>query len=531
MFRTVNGNPADLNPLFISSTYEFYLAGALFEGLFSFNKEFEWFPLDHIVEHFEESADHLVWTIRLQPGLTWQDGHPWTAEDVCFSWREILDERVPCPSVRSGTDEIVDCKVLDERTLTLHHKQALPTNKWNALFPIIPKHLYNKDKQANPDLKSGPYYEQLNRNPVGNGPWKFVRWVENNLIELERWEDYPGPKPNFKRKIFRIIPDPNIQLLSFTKGDIDEFRMSAKQFATQTGPDSDFAKLGYKVLNPEWSYSYIGWNQDGSNPFFNDVRVRRAMTHACNIPRMIRDLAYNLYQPSYGVFHPDAPMFNPNITRLDYDLDEAERLLDEAGWMIDEEREGWRYKQIDGKPVRFEFTLLLPQGAAISRDVAAIFQEDLKSIGVKMDTQIMEWATFQERTRKHEFHASMAAWGTGVDPDTMWNLWRSDQYDKEGRFGRNYGGFSNARVDELFELGRHEFDHAKRMSYYREMSKIIYDEQPYTWMWNRGTFWAVHKRLRGLATSPRGIFNFTPSEEAWWVPAGQAKAPVGEAAN
>ena len=255
------------------------------------------------------------------------------------------------------------------------------------------------------------------------------------------------------------------------------------------------------------------------------------MTHACNIPRMIRDLAYNLYTPSYGIFHPDAPWFNPNIQRFEYNMDEAERLLDEAGWRTDEEREGWRYKEIDGKPVRFEFILLIPQGARISVDVAAILQEDLKSIGIKMETQIMEWAAFSESTRKHEFHASMAAWGTGVDPDTLWNLWRSDQWDKEGRFGRNYGGFKNERVDELFELARHEFDVPTRVTYYQEMSKLIYDEQPYTWMWNRGTFWAVQQRFQGLTTSPRGIFNFSPSEEAWWVATGNAKFPVAEAAH
>ena len=82
--------------------------------------------------------------------------------------------------------------------------------------------------------------------------------------------------------------------------------------------------------------------------------------------------------------------------------------------------------------------------------MSALFQQDLKSIGVSMKTQTIEWASFMQKTRKHEFQASMAGWGTGVDPDLGWNLWRTEEYED----GRNYGGYSNARVDELFARGR-----------------------------------------------------------------------------
>lgn len=526
LVRNVEGNPSNLNPLFMSSTFEFYFADALFTGLFSFDEKLAWRVNEEFVEKFEESSDHLSYTVTMKPDLTWHDGHPFTAEDVCYSWKQILDDNVPCPAVKPGTEEIADCQVLDPRTVKLVHKSALPTNCWNATFPVIPKHLYEKDKAKNADLKTGDYYEKLNRAPVGNGPWKFVEWITNDKIVLERWDDYKGKKPHFKRMVFRIIPDANTQFLTFNKEEIDEFKMEAKQFATQSLEGSDFAKVGVKFKNPQWAYQYMGWNMDGSNPFFSDLKVRQAMAHACDIPRVNRDLNYNLTVPSYGVFAQDHPSFNPDVKILEFDPDKASRLLDEAGWKQDAARDGWRYKTIDGAPVKFEFTLLVPQGAAILRDTAAIFQEDLKSIGIQMETQILEWATFQERVRKHEFQASIAAWGTGTDPDTMWNLWRSDQYVKDGTTGRNYGGYKNARVDELFELGRKEFDPEKRKGLYREMQKLIYDDQPYLFLWSRPTLWAVNKRLHGIVGSPRGIFNFDPSFMAWWVKAGQQKYPA-----
>lgn len=526
LYRTLEGNPANLNPIFISSTFEFYFADLLFTGLFEFDGKMQWRVNEDVVEHFEEAPDHLSYTVKMKPGLTWQDGQPFNAEDVRFSWQQILDDKVPCPAVRSGTDEIVDVQVLDPLTLKMVHKAALATNKWNAGFPIIPKHLYEKDKAKNPDLKTGDYYEKLNRAPIGNGAYKFVEWLANDKIVVERWDGFKGKPGHFKRMVFRIIPDNNVQLLTFSKGEVDEHRMTPKQFATQSGPDSDFAKVGWKALGTQWDLAYICWNMDGSNPFFGDLRVRKAMTAACNTPRMIRELAYNLYTQAYGVFHPDSWMFNPEIKLIPFDLDKAAALLDEAGWKVDESKEGWRYKDVDGKPVRFEFTMLLPQGIEISRDLSAIFQEDLQSIGVKMNTQTLEWAALSERVRKHEFQSSVAAWGTGTDPDTSRNIWLSTEYDPTGTNGRNYGKFQNARVDELYELGRKEFDQAKRKVYYQEIQKIIYDEQPYTFLWNRGTFWAFNKRIRGVTTSPRGVFNFTPAEMAWWVKKSEQKYPA-----
>ncbi len=524
LYRNISGNPGSLNPLFGSSTYEFYLTGVMFEGLFTFDADMQWQVNHNVVADFKESDDHLEYIVKMKPGLTWHDGHPYTAEDVVFSWENILDTRVPCPAVRTGTDKVVKVEALDSLTVRMVHETALPTNKWNAQFPIVPKHLYEVDKANNPDLKSGEYYTKLNRNPIGNGPYRFVEWKNDDKIVFERWDDYYGPKMAYKRHIFRIIPNPNILMFAFQKGDVDEFRMNPQQFATQALVGSDFDKAGgVKVWSPQWAYSYIGWNQDGSNPFFNEKKVRRAMTMACDIDRMRRLLTYDLYEPCLGMFHPDSWMFNPSVQRIPYDLDASADLLDEAGWKTDDEKEGWRYKEVDGRPVRFEFTMIIPQGSSLGAKIATIFQENLQSIGVKMNTQTIEWATFMERTRKHEFQASTAAWGTGTDPDSGWNLWHSEQCDPEGKSGRNYGCFKNARVDELFELGRHEFDAEKRASYYQEIHAIVYEEQPYTFLFNRGTFWGLHERIQGVTASPRGIFNFNPAEQAWWTPAGRAK--------
>ena len=137
--------------------------------------------------------------------------------------------------------------------------------------------------------------------------------------------------------------------------------------------------------------------------------------------------------------------------------------------------------------------------------------------------QQLEWATWNERARKHEFQAITAAWGTGVDPDLSYNLWHSSQYDKSGKSGRNYGGYKNARVDELYEQGRVEFDREKRAALYGEVHRLIYDDQPYTFLYNRPVLWALHGRIQGVSTGPRGVFGSDPSILGWWVKPGAGK--------
>lgn len=514
LYLNLDGSPQNLNPIFASSTYEFMVLDMLFESPFTFDGAMQWKLNGHWVESYEEADDHLSATLKIKQNLKWHDGTPLTAHDIAYSWKTILDDRVPCPAVKTGTDQVADCVAVDDYTVKYVHKAAVATAKWNVLFPVIPKHLHEREQEEYPDLKTGDYYSQLNRMPVGNGPYRIAEWIANDRIILERWEDYPGPKPHYARIVYRLIPDQNAQLLSFEKGNLDCVLLSGEQFVNQTRNER-FEEIGVKMLKPEWAFGYIGWNMDGSNPFFDDQRVRIAMTRALNMPLILDRVFYNLYEQALGIYHPDSWMHNPDIEPYTFDLEASKALLDEAGWLTDPQ-DGWRYKEIDGNRAKFEFTMTLPQGSPYGPKIANYFQEDLRGIGVDMKTRTIEWATFMEMTRKHEFQAYMAGWGTGTDPDTGWNLWRSDEYED----GRNYVGYSNARVDELFEMGRREFDFGKRKAIYQEIHKIIYEEQPYTFIYNRASLYALNNRLRGVQPSPRGIFNFDPSVRAWWTPAG-----------
>jgi len=516
----LKGSPNTLSPIFTSSLYDSTVVGTLNDALFTWGKDLQIRVNEEVVESFDESEDHTTFILRLRPNLKWHDGHPFTAHDIVYSWQQILDERVPALTFKSGTDEIKECVALDDRTVRFVQPEPLATRLWNLVYPIIPRHIFEKHKQEFPDLKTGTYYNNFARAPVGWGPYRFVDWRDQERIVVERWEEYHGKKPYLKRIVFRIIPDDHVALLSFEKGTVDVVEpVTPQQFAIETTRSDSFKRVGVKGWGPEWSYRHIGWNMDGSNPFFNDRRVRHAMAHAFNLPLIIDKIFFNLETPCHGIFHPDAWMYNPQVKILEYDLDRAAALLEEAGWNL--APDGWRYKEIDGRRIPFQFTLLLPQGRDFYPKVAAIFQADLRKLGVRMDTRLMEWSAFMEKAQKHEFQATMAAWGTGTDPDTNWNLWRTEEY----KTGRNYGGYSNPEVDRLFELGRREFDREKRAAIYQQIHKLIYDDQPSIFISNIPTLAVINKRVRGVQFSPRGLTGFDPAVFAWWVPTG-AGAPV-----
>ena len=513
LIMTFDGSPKTVNGIMGSSHDESVVVTLLYDGPFTFDAKLEFKINDYFAESFTLSDDKKTWTLKLKPGLKWHDGAPFTAHDVVFSYDAIMDPQVMSVQ-KQGTDDLESVTAVDDLTVKYVVKDPSPVSKWACNFVCIPKHLYEKGRKEDPTLKASPYYAELNRKGVGNGPYRLVEWKENDKLVFERWEEWPGPKPHYKRVIARIIPEQNVQLLTFEGGEVDEMELPAKFFADAAVRSEKFKKVGYKALGQQWLYSYIGWNADGSNPFFNDVRVRKAMTHSTNIKLMIEKLCYNLNPQCYGIWHPSAPMSSKDIKLLDFDLDKAATLLDEAGWEVSDE-DGWRYKN----GTKFSFTLMIPQGTSVSLEVAAILQQDLKSLGVEMKTQVIEWATWQERSRKREFQANIAAWGTGAYPDTSSNMWHSKYLQTEG--GRNYTGFKNARVDELFDKAITEFDEAKRMAMFAEIQKIIYDEQPYTFLWNRPVLWAFNRRIRGVTFSPRGVLTFDPAYFGWWTAKGE----------
>ena len=146
--------------------------------------------------------------------------------------------------------------------------------------------------------------------------------------------------------------------------------------------------------------------------------------------------------------------------------------------------------------------------------ISNVLKENLVRIGVICHVKPMEFTVLQQKSRDHDFHAMLAGWGTGADPDTADNLWMTGE-------ARNFGEYSNPEIDRLFVEGRREFDPEKRAEIYAKIHTILYEDQPYTWLYVRNAFYGFSKQLRGYNFSPRGPYNYGPGFGSIWKPAMQ----------
>jgi len=512
--RHVTGDLSSTNPILISSSAEFDILGLTGFGLFSFDRALEPFASAETVVSWQTSADGLYDRIVMRDDLVWSDGTPITAHDIAFTYRVIMDPRVPVPAVRSGTDQLKGVHAYDDHTLVFFHKEPLATNIWNINFPVLPRHIYASTWEEDPTLKDSPEHVALEEKPVCGGPYEILARKRGQEIVLRRrdnWSTFQGKvvrePPYFRDVRFRIIEDPNTALLALKSGEIDEMILQPEQWTTQT-VDDGFYELNTKATAPEWVSFHFAWNID--EPFFADRRVRRAMSYAFDHDRMLEKICLGLYQPCAGNFPPGSWMAGTKpLVPYKQDLDKAETLLDEAGWS-DHDNDGIRDKEIDGQLVPFEFTMLVNQ-QPFRIAICTLLKENLEQSGVIVNVRPVEVTALQEMMQKRTFQACLSGWGSGTDPDTSENIWKTGEM-------RNYSGYSNPEVDRLFAEGRRELDRSRRGEKYARIQEILYDDQPYTWLFWRNSFYGFSKSLRGYVFSPRGPFHYSPGSGSLWKP-------------
>ena len=512
--RHVAGDLGSTNPILISSSAEFDILGLTGFGLFSYDRTLEPFANAETVVSWQTSADGLYDKVVMRDDVVWSDGQPITAHDIAFTYRVIMDPRVPVPAVRTGTDQMKGVHAYDDRTVVFFHKEPLATNVWNINYPVLPQHVYEGTWEKDPTLKDSPEHVTLEEKPISGGPYEILsrkRGQEIVLRRRESWSQVNGravrEQPYFKDIRFRIIEDPNTALLALKSGEIDEMILQPEQWTTQT-IDDDYYRLTTKATAPEWVSFHFAWNI--GTPFFADRRVRRALSYAFDHDRMLEKICLGLYEPCAGNFAPGSWMAGPKrLEPCKQDLDKAEALLDEAGW-TDHDNDGIRDKEIDGQIVPFEFALLVNQ-QPFRIAICTLLKENLEQIGVIANVRPVEVTAMQEMMQKKNFQACFSGWGSGTDPDSSENIWKTGEM-------RNYCGYSNPEVDRLFAEGRRELDRNRRAEKYARIQEILYEDQPYTWLFWRNSFYGFSKSLRGYAFSPRGPYHYSPGSGSLWKP-------------
>jgi peptide/nickel transport system substrate-binding protein len=491
----LSAEPATLNPITATDAYASRINSFIYETLLKRDEKTAQL-VPQLAESWEVADDHLTYTFRLKKGIHWQDGTPFTSRDVIFSYQRIQDPKVDAAHLRNYYRDIEQLEALDDYSVRFHYR--IPyylALEFCGGIPIVPAHLF----QESDDFNQHP----IGRQPLGTGPYRFVKWDTGAQIVLERDDRYWGKKPHLLRVVFKIVTDPTAALQVLKQHGLDYMGLRPIQWSMQTRGkrfQQDFQKLKYYLP----SYRYIGWNM--RKPLFQDRRVRQAMTMLVNREPILKKVLFGLGIVISGPFYVNSPAYNQSIQPYRYDPKAALALLHEAGWA---DHDGDRILDKDG--VSFEFEFLISSGSKFSEQLATIFQENLKRVGIKMRIRKLEWAVFIQKIESNEFDACTLGWSLGWDSDPF-QIWHSSQTEKKGS---NFVGFVNAEADHLIEESRKEFDPEKRRQMYHRFHEIIHEEQPYTFLFTEEALVAVDRRFAKVEVYPLGM---DPQE--WWVPRG-----------
>jgi peptide/nickel transport system substrate-binding protein len=430
------------------------------------------------------SKDGLTITYHLRKGVQWQDGAPFSADDVVFTWKAVMNPNNNVQT-RTGYDDIASIGEPNSSTIVVRLKRAFSpfVNTFFTMsgtpYAILPKHLLAKYH----DINQIPY----NSKPVGTGPFIVQEWHRGQTLRMIANPHYWRGAPKLKEIQYRAIPDENTLTTSMRTHEIDMWYNAS---ATNYPVASKIAGT-HAVLTPFTQFSQVGINT--ARPITSDVAVRRAIAYATDRARMIETVTYGVNVLGEG----DQPAFSwahdPNLKPVPFDPAKARATLDDAGWKPGPD--GIRTK--NGQ--RLHLTIAITTGNAVGIRTAVLLQSAWKDVGIEAEVkQYLSSLMFANYSsggilQAGKFDVSFSSWVNGVDPDDA-TLFTSSAIPPGGQ---NIFRFRNQDVDAQERIALTSNDQAVRKAAYAKIQQIVVDQVPAVTMWFFRRFDVVSDDLKG----------------------------------
>ncbi len=472
-------HPKSLNAFLDNNTFTYQVFGAMYETLLSSD------PLtaDYapgLARRWEIGPDKLRFTFHLDPAARWSDGRPITAEDVKWTFDQIME-----PSHQTGPHKVALRTFMDTppEILDLHTIRFTSSEvHWRNLsaaggFEILPKHAFEQRDfnklHGHFDVVSGPYRlgevrEGLSMTLERRTNW----WARTRMVNRHI--------ANFRHVTYRFFADQDNAFEAFLKGAVDLYPVYRAAIWTERTHGSKFAHnwIVKRRIRNHRPIGFQGFAMNMRREPFDDPRVRRALAHLLDRERMNRTLMHNQYflHKSYfeDLYDDRNPCTNEEFL---FDPSQAATLLDEAGWQMNR-RTGLRMR--NDRPLRFTF---------LTRDESTdkflvLYSEDLRKAGIELKIERKDAAAWTRDMDEFNFDMTWAAWSSGLhkDPESQWH---SEEADRPG--SNNITGFKDPMVDQLIETQKSIFDIRERHGICRRIDGILTARVPYILLWNTDT--------------------------------------------
>lgn len=473
------------------------------------------------------SKDGLAYTFRLKEGIEWDDGTPFTVEDVIFtvkvnkcpltnntnirSFYKRIDSIQTYPDSPQKFTLICNEKYYANRFIFSTGLWMLQKSRWdpNDIFGQFAISDFNNprfDPSKYPDLQN--FMKDFNAGEYGRdpdklnglGPYKVESWNVGNAITLTRKKDWWGDTSNLvynqnypQKIIFKVIREDFAAGLALRRESLDVSTYIGVGELIKARQRDYFNENYYSDFVRQYGYTYIGMNMrpdENHKPFFTDRKVRRAIAHLVPVKEIIEVISRGkaVRQPSF--ISPLKPSYNDTLEPIQRNIDKAERLLDEAGWQ-DSDGDNIRDKEIDGEHVEFKFKFNYMKRPQLEQ-MTLMIKNLMYEAGIVLEPNGMDYSVFYKKAREHDFDAFLGVWSSSFGPVDPGQIWHTKNWANKGY---NFVGFGNAATDSLINLANRTIDLEKRRKIMKQLQAIVYHEQPYVFLYSPMRKVAIHKRF------------------------------------
>ena len=482
-----------LNIYNTSGNYGHCVADQLFERMVSCTHDGEYLP--RLADSWEMSEDHTSMTFHMNKNAKWHDGEPLTADDVVFTLKAVTSEKMD-NYYRSkfvclaGTDDNGICaspddlqvEAIDDYTVKVGLKT--PKDEQTVLstlcsfFYVLPQHILDTGDYS--DINSSDFWTS----PVGAGPFKYVKDIAGEQLEMTANEDYYLGCPDFKTFVIKVVPATSLTA-GLLNGEIDVVGAGSIPLSDWGTIESSDNLVAKSITS--YSYQYMEFNLSDGNDAFQDAAVRIAFDKAIDKQLIVDQLMAGEGQVAVGPMPKYHPYYNDALEGNSYDPNAAKSALEAANFDFNR-----------------TYRLIVPQGNQVREQSALIIQQNLKDIGIKVEIETYDFATLLEMMRNGDFDLGLLGGGSNIDPN------ESAVIVKPGS-AQNYSLLTDGKWYDLAAKGDSLVNFNERKEAFDAYQAALVEDQPYIWLYHQNNLQAHSTRIAEIPMEDFIWYNY----EVW----------------